>query len=51
MISSQTVKVCGIGESRVETLLQDLIDGQDNPTLATYAKPGEVPVLVLKVSR
>ncbi len=46
VISSQTVKVCGIGESRVETLLQDLIDGQENPTLATYAKPGEVHIRV-----
>lgn len=46
VISSQTVKVCGIGESRVETLLQDLIDGQSNPTLATYAKPGEVHIRV-----
>lgn len=46
IISSQTVKVCGIGESKVETLLKDLIDGQDNPTLATYAKPGEVHIRV-----
>lgn len=46
VISSQTVKVCGVGESRVETMLQDLIDGQDNPTLATYARPGEVHIRV-----
>lgn len=46
IIASQTVKVCGIGESKVETLLKDLIDGQDNPTLATYAKPGEVHIRV-----
>ena len=46
IISSQTVKICGIGESKVETLLKDLIDGQDNPTLATYAKPGEVHIRV-----
>lgn len=46
VISSQTVKVCGIGESRVETLLMDLIDGQENPTIATYAKPGEVHIRV-----
>ena len=46
VIASQTVKVCGIGESRVEILLQDLIDGQENPTLATYAKPGEVHIRV-----
>ncbi|MDE7225154.1 MAG: CinA family nicotinamide mononucleotide deamidase-related protein, partial [Acetatifactor sp.] len=46
IIVSQTVKICGIGESRVETLLKDLIDRQDNPTLATYAKPGEVHIRV-----
>ena len=46
VISSQTVKVCGIGESRVETLLKDLIDGQNNPTIATYAKTGEVHIRV-----
>lgn len=46
IISSQTVKVCGVGESKVEMLLKDLIDGQDNPTLATYAKPGEVHIRV-----
>ncbi len=46
IISSQTVKVCGIGESKVETLLKDLIDRQENPTLATYAKTGEVHIRV-----
>lgn len=45
-IASQTVKVCGIGESKVETLLKDMIDSQTNPTLATYAKPGEVHIRV-----
>lgn len=45
-ITSQTVKVCGIGESKVETLLKDMIDSQVNPTLATYAKPGEVHIRV-----
>lgn len=37
VILSKTVKVCGIGESKVETLLLDLIDKQTNPTIATYA--------------
>ena len=38
VICSQTVKICGVGESRVETQIQDLIDAQTNPTMATYAK-------------
>ena len=46
VIYSQTVKACGIGESRVESLLMDLIDAQSDPTIATYAKPGEVHIRV-----
>lgn len=46
VIFSQTVKVCGIGESKVETMLKDLIDAQMNPTIATYAKTGEVHIRV-----
>lgn len=42
VIYSEMVKVCGIGESRVETEIEDLIQGQENPTIATYAKTGEV---------
>lgn len=38
VIYSQTVKVCGAGESKAETLIKDMIDSQDNPTIATYAK-------------
>lgn len=41
-ICSQMVKVCGIGESRAETMVADLMDAQTNPTLAPYAKTGEV---------
>ena len=41
-IVSQMVKICGYGESQVEDKLLDLIDGQTNPTIATYAKTGEV---------
>ncbi len=40
------VKICGIGESKAETMIQDLIAGQANPTLATYAKNGEVHLRV-----
>ncbi len=46
IIYSQTVKVCGVGESKAETMLKDLIDTQTNPTIATYAKPGEVHIRV-----
>ncbi len=41
-IYSQTVKICGVGESRAETMVKDLIDKQTNPTIAPYAKNCEV---------
>lgn len=46
IIYSKTVKICGVGESTVEEQLKDLIDTQTNPTIATYAKTGEVHVRV-----
>ena len=46
VIVSQTVKICGLGESSVETQIKDLIDSQTNPTIATYAKIGEVHIRV-----
>ena len=32
----------GIGESQLVTVLADLIDNQTDPTIAPYAKTGEV---------
>ncbi len=46
IICSKTVKICGIGESRAEDMISDLIEKQDNPTIATYAKTGEVHIRV-----
>jgi len=46
VIRSQMVKICGVGESQVESRLLDLIDAQTNPTIATYAKTGEVHLRV-----
>lgn len=46
IIVSQMVKICGYGESQVEDKLLDLIDAQTNPTIATYAKIGEVHLRV-----
>ncbi|MDO5422895.1 MAG: competence/damage-inducible protein A [Eubacteriales bacterium] len=45
-ISSSMVKICGLGESYVETQIADLIEKQSNPTIATYAKTGEVHLRV-----
>lgn len=46
VIRSQMIKICGMGESQVEDKLLDLIDSQTNPTIATYAKTGEVHLRV-----
>ncbi|SMP42800.1 competence/damage-inducible protein A [Anoxynatronum buryatiense] len=43
---SRLLRVCGAGESNVEEMLKDLITGQANPTIATYAKEGEVHVRI-----
>lgn len=43
---SQTVKLVSVGESIAETMIKDLIDSQTNPTIATYAKVGEVHIRV-----
>ncbi len=45
-IESEVLRVFGIGESAVEHELRDLIDGQSNPTIAPYAKLGEVSLRV-----
>lgn len=39
---SKMVKICSVGESRAETMVLDLMENQSNPTIAPYAKTGEV---------
>ncbi|SHO46100.1 competence/damage-inducible protein A [Anaerocolumna xylanovorans] len=46
VLYSEMVKICGIGESKVETMIKDMIDSQTNPTIAPYAKNGEVHLRV-----
>jgi len=46
ILYSVMVKICGIGESQVETQVLDLINGQTNPTIATYAKTSEAHIRV-----
>ncbi|HEX3021739.1 MAG TPA: competence/damage-inducible protein A, partial [Lachnospiraceae bacterium] len=46
VLYSKMVKISGLGESYVETQITDLIDGQSNPTIAPYAKCGEVHLRV-----
>ncbi|MFY4773960.1 competence/damage-inducible protein A [Metabacillus sp. RGM 3146] len=41
-IISRVLRFFGIGESQLETDIEDLIEGQTNPTIAPYAGDGEV---------
>jgi len=42
----RVIRTIGIGESDLELLLMPLIDGQTDPTIATYAKEGECTLRV-----
>ena len=42
----RVIRTIGIGESDLEMLLMPLIDGQTDPTIATYAKEGECTLRV-----
>lgn len=46
VIHYKVLRFFGIGESKLETELIDLINGQTDPTIATYAKEGECSVRV-----
>lgn len=46
LVVSRYYNLSDIGESAAEDRLLDLIDVQDNPTIATYAKMGEVLVRI-----
>jgi len=46
VIVSRVLRFFGIGESALVTELADLIDGQDNPTIASYVKDYEVTLRI-----
>ena len=46
VILSHTLKIFGLGESAVELMLRDKMNAMTNPTLAPYAKEGEVELRV-----
>ena len=45
-ISSKTIFIFGMGESQVEQTLHDMMTTYQNPTIAPYAKQGEVQVRI-----
>ena len=46
ILVSKTIHIFGMGESQVEYKLHDLMQGSINPTIAPYAKEGEVELRV-----
>ncbi len=45
-LESRFLNIFGVGESALEDMLIDLIDSQTNPTIAPYAKEGEVALRI-----
>ncbi len=50
-ILSHTLKIFGIGESALESMLREKMNTMENPTLAPYAKEGEVELRVTAKAR
>ncbi|MEA4852655.1 MAG: competence/damage-inducible protein A [Christensenella sp.] len=42
VLVSHSVKLFGAGESEVESILHDMMENSENPTIAPYAKTGEM---------
>lgn len=42
VVVGKKIVVIGVGESKAETMIMDLIDNQSNPTIAPYAGKGKV---------
>lgn len=46
VIRSKSIWVFGLGESKVDEMLGDLMNSSHNPTIAPYAKPGQVELRI-----
>lgn len=46
ILVSKVLKICGMGESSVVTKINHLIENQNNPTVAPYAKENEVTLRI-----
>ena len=42
VLVSKVLRVIGVGESSAEEMIEDILDNQTNPTVAPYAKEGEM---------
>jgi len=46
VLESKTLRIIGVGESKVASMIEDIIDNSVNPTVAPYAKEGEVTLRI-----
>jgi nicotinamide-nucleotide amidase len=46
LISSKTLKVTGIGESKVDNQIKDLVKETINPTIGILASPGDISITI-----
>ncbi|MCD6288454.1 MAG: CinA family nicotinamide mononucleotide deamidase-related protein [Candidatus Hydrogenedentes bacterium] len=46
LIKWRTLKICGAGESRVDTIVGELVKSSGNPTVGLLAAPGEVNIRI-----
>ncbi|KPU44734.1 putative competence-damage inducible protein [Oxobacter pfennigii] len=46
VLVSRVLRVLGLGESEMEDRVKDIIDSQDNPTVAPYVKDGEATLRI-----
>ncbi len=46
LITSSVLKVTGIGESKVDSQIKDLIDANNNPTVGLLASPGDISISI-----
>lgn len=51
ILHSHTIRIYGIGESKVESDLKDLMENSVDPTIAPYAKTGEVELRITSKSK
>ena len=51
IIKSKVIRTIGIGESELDNMLDNLIKVQTNPTIATYAKEGQVDITITAKSK
>lgn len=46
ILYTRVIRIFGMGESAVASMIKNVIDKQTNPTIAPYVKPGEVTLRV-----